>query len=149
MCRCFPKKRPCLMFAVLSRPIQRRAIVHSARWMSQKPPSKSLDATPKPETPKEPKPETPEGLTEPSSQPGSAPSLDFSPPENAASIPQQERTGARSSKGTLSSSEKRRQRMGMVSFGLLGLSLGLGLFFVGREWEEDELKMKKLVRLSF
>jgi len=34
--------------------------------------------------------------------------------------------------------------MGTVSFGLLGLSLGLGLFYIGREWEEDELKAKKL-----
>jgi import inner membrane translocase subunit TIM50 len=35
--------------------------------------------------------------------------------------------------------------MGIMSFGLLGLSMGLGLFYMGREWEEDELKHKKLV----
>lgn len=87
----------------------------------------------------------------PQQQPGSVPSLDFSPPESSVagqtSPQQQERTGARSSKGTLSASEKRRQKMGTASFGLLALSLGLGLFYTGREWEEDELKAKKLVSI--
>lgn len=36
--------------------------------------------------------------------------------------------------------------MGKLSFGMLGLSLAFGLFYMGREWEEDELKLKKLVR---
>jgi hypothetical protein len=35
--------------------------------------------------------------------------------------------------------------MGKLSFGLLGLSLGLGIFYMGREWEEDELREQKLV----
>jgi import inner membrane translocase subunit TIM50 len=35
--------------------------------------------------------------------------------------------------------------MGKLSFGLLGLSLGLGIFYMGREWEEDELKEQKRV----
>lgn len=34
--------------------------------------------------------------------------------------------------------------MGKLSFGLLGLSLGLGLFYMGREWEEHELKEMRL-----
>ncbi|KAF9445931.1 NIF-domain-containing protein [Macrolepiota fuliginosa MF-IS2] len=34
--------------------------------------------------------------------------------------------------------------MGKLSFGLLGLSMGLGLFYLGREWEEEELQAKKL-----
>ncbi|EKM81387.1 hypothetical protein AGABI1DRAFT_84279 [Agaricus bisporus var. burnettii JB137-S8] len=44
----------------------------------------------------------------------------------------------------MSASEKKRQNMGKLSFGLLGLSLGLGIFYMGREWEEDELQAKKL-----
>ncbi|KXN86028.1 Mitochondrial import inner membrane translocase subunit TIM50 [Leucoagaricus sp. SymC.cos] len=128
------------MFAVLSRPVQRRVLAHSARWMSQKPPSSSSSGA---TAPKELKPET-TGTPE-TSQPESAPSLDFSPPEvEPAPKKEQQRTGARSSKGTLSASEKRRQNMGKVSFGLLGLSIALGIFYMGREWEVDELKEKKL-----
>jgi len=72
--------------------------------------------------------------------------LDFSPPEiQPTSRKERERTGARSSKGTLSSSEKRRQNIGKLSLGFLGLFLGLGIFHMGRTWEEDELKRMKLV----
>lgn len=122
------------MFAVLSRPVQRRVLVQSVRWMSQVPPSSGS------ETPKEPRP------IDTTSQPGTVPSLDFSPPEiQPTSRKERERTGARSSKGTLSSSEKRRQNIGKLSLGFLGLFLGLGIFHMGRTWEEDELKRMKLV----
>ncbi|KAJ3574214.1 hypothetical protein NP233_g1910 [Leucocoprinus birnbaumii] len=134
------------MFAVLARPVQRRAFTHSARWISQKP--SSGGASSNSQAPKEPAPETPETpAAETTSQSGAAPSLDFAPPEVEQQAPKErERTGARSSKGTLSASEKRRQNMGMVSFGLLGLSMGLGLFYAGRDWEEEELKEMKLKR---
>lgn len=145
VCLGWLSERPCHMFAVLARPVQRRAVAHSARWLSQKPPSSSSDTTSSSEPPKEPQPETPEASVDSTSPPGSLPSLDFSPPEAGPTPQNQERTGARSSKGTLSASEKRRQNMGKVSFGLLGLSLGLGLFYMGREWEEDELKERRLV----
>lgn len=134
------------MFAVVARPVQRRALAHSARWMSQKPPSSSSGPTPSSEL----KPKTPETSSEPTTSPlpDSLPSLDFSP-EATPKQQAQERTGARSSKGTMSASEKKRQNMGKLSFGLLGLSLGLGIFYMGREWEEDELQAKKLVSNHF
>lgn len=127
------------MFAVFSRPVQRRVLAQSVRWMSQVPPlsPSGSDAS------KEPRPETPVDTT---SQLGTVPSLDFSPPE-IQPTPQKdrERTGAKSSKGSLSSSEKRRQNIGKLSLGFLGLYLGLGIFYMGRTWEEDELKRMKLV----
>lgn len=126
------------MFAVLSRSVQRRVLVQSVRCMSQVPPSPSGS-----ETPKEPRPETPVDTT---SQPGTVPSLDFSPPEiQPGPQKDRERTGAKSSKGSLSASEKRRQNIGKLSLGFLGLSLGLGIFYMGRTWEEHELKRMKLV----
>jgi len=107
--------------------------------MSQAPPLPPSGS----ETPREPGPETPVDTT---SQPGIVPSLDFSPPEiRPGPQKDRERTGAKSSKGTLSASEKRRQNMGKLSLGFLGLFLGLGIFYMGRTWEEDELKRMKLV----
>ncbi|THU98030.1 HAD-like protein [Dendrothele bispora CBS 962.96] len=73
----------------------------------------------------------------------SVPSLDFSPPD-----PREEAqtTGARSSRDTLTSAEQQRQRMGRVMLGVLTLALGMGLWHMGREWDEEELKRKKLTR---
>lgn len=71
------------------------------------------------------------------------PSLDFSPGEEEA---KQARTGARSSKDSLSSIERRRRFMGRVSLAMLLAGAGVATWYMGREWEEDELKAKKLVR---
>ncbi len=71
-------------------------------------------------------------------------SLDFAPPEPGA---EQERTGAKSSKDSLSSIERRRRQMGRVSFGLFAIGLLSGCVFLGREWSEDELVERKSVRM--
>ncbi|KAJ3500449.1 hypothetical protein NLJ89_g9792 [Agrocybe chaxingu] len=150
------------MFAVLSRTIPRRAAVQSVRWMSQKPPTsrKTVKATPKPTPP--PKSTTaasdsPQGSTSKPSEtesplkgpsgplrtpPSGVPTLDFSPE------PQQEfqRTGARSSKGALSSSERKRRSMSRVMLALLALAFTGHTVWMGREWEDDELKEKKMKR---
>ncbi|KAJ7126533.1 HAD-like domain-containing protein [Mycena crocata] len=65
------------------------------------------------------------------------PSLDFS------SEPEQT-TGAKSSKDTLSSVEKRRRDIGRVSLAILALGFGINVVHMGRDWDEAELKAKKL-----
>ncbi|KII95425.1 hypothetical protein PLICRDRAFT_25908 [Plicaturopsis crispa FD-325 SS-3] len=68
-------------------------------------------------------------------------SLDFLPgaPESDGG-----RTGARSSKDSLSSIERRRRYMGRVALGVFALGLGAQTVYMGRDWEEDELKERKL-----
>jgi len=67
-------------------------------------------------------------------------SLDFAPPEPGA---ERERTGAKSSKDSLSSIERRRRQMGRVSFGLFALGLLGGCVYLGREWTEEELVSRR------
>ena len=71
-------------------------------------------------------------------------SLDFAPPEPGT---ERERTGAKSSKDSLSSIERRRRQLGRVSFGLFAIGLLSGCVYLGREWTEDELVSRKLVRV--
>jgi hypothetical protein len=71
-------------------------------------------------------------------------SLDFAPPEPSA---ERERTGAKSSKDSLSSIERRRKQLGRVSFGLFAIGLLSGCVYLGREWTEDELVSRKAVRV--
>lgn len=70
-------------------------------------------------------------------------SLDFAPPEPGT---ERERTGAKSSKDSLSSIERRRRQLGRVSFGLFAIGLLSGSVYLGREWSEDELVERKSVR---
>jgi hypothetical protein len=72
-------------------------------------------------------------------------SLDFAPPEPGA---ERERTGAKSSKDSLSSIERRRRQLGRVSFGLFALGLLSGCVYLGREWTEDELVSRRSVRVT-
>jgi import inner membrane translocase subunit TIM50 len=83
----------------------------------------------------------------PSATPSPTPttlSLDFAPPELGA---ERERTGAKSSKDSLSSIERRRRQLGRVSFGLFALGLLGGGVYLGREWTEEELVSRKSVRM--
>lgn len=73
-------------------------------------------------------------------------SLDFAPPESGA---ERERTGAKSSKDSLSSIERRRKQLGRVSFGLFALGLLSGGIYLGREWTEDEVVSRRSVRVPF
>ena len=71
-------------------------------------------------------------------------SLDFSPVSEQDEEATR-RTGARSSKDSLSSIERRRKAMGRATFAALGIGLLAGTVYLGREWTEDELKDKKMV----
>ncbi|PPR01383.1 hypothetical protein CVT24_006221 [Panaeolus cyanescens] len=120
--------------------------------MSQKPPvppKKRLEPQEKPETAStsstpesssSPQTEKPVELNDASLKTGLG-ALDFSPVE----MPQQEekRTGARSSKDSLSTGERKRRFMSRVSLALLLSGLGAYAVYMGRDWEEDELRTKK------
>jgi mitochondrial import inner membrane translocase subunit TIM50 len=56
------------------------------------------------------------------------------------------RTGARSSKDSLSSIERRRRYMSRMSMVLVALGLGFYTFSLGSEWTEQELKEKRMVK---
>lgn len=71
------------------------------------------------------------------------PSLDFAPGEE----PHQERTGARSSRDSLSSIERKRRLWVRVSMGILLAGAGLTTYYMGRELDETELKEFRMVRL--
>ncbi|KAH9935110.1 NIF-domain-containing protein [Epithele typhae] len=75
----------------------------------------------------------------------SVPSLDFAPGEGEEEM-QRERTGARSSKDSLSSIERRRRFLGRVSFAMVLLGAGAGAWYAGREWEDDELQARHMSR---
>ena len=141
-----------VMFSILSRSIPRRTLVQSVRYVSHKPsvPHKKKVKSKPTETPPPP-PETeptpnaePSPAPEPTSPLTGVPTLDFSPPEFQK---ESQTTGAKSSKGSLSSSERKRRFMGRVSLTLLALAFAGQTVYLGREWEEDELNAKKLVRV--
>ena len=71
-------------------------------------------------------------------------SLDFSPEVDRQDEPSQ-RTGARSSKDSLSSIERKRRAMGRATLALMGLGAIAGTLYLGREWEPSELAAKKMV----
>lgn len=145
------------MFSLFARTIPRRALAQPVRFMSQKPPSKRVKSTPAERGPKTAPAETP--AETPAAAPvepptpavdaaeatplSTVPTLDFSPPEYE---PEAKTTGAKSSKGSLSTNERKRRFMSRVSLAVLTLGFTAQAIYMGREWEEDELKGKKIVR---
>ena len=127
----------CRMFAVLTRSVPHRALAHPLRSMAtnRPPPPRPPKAQPSPHS--EP-PSPPPTIT-----PSSVPSLDFSPPE--PSTGERQRTGARSSKGSLSSAERQRRTMSRAALLMLAAALSINTIYMGREWDADELKAKKMV----
>lgn len=124
---------------VLARLAQRQippATAAATRCFATRPTKPS--SVPKPRPPNPPPPEPESTTTGPS--PTSL-SLDFSP----AVEEEQVRTGARSSKNSLSSIERRRRiflRLTMAAFGVASV---VGAVYLGRDWTEDELKERRLV----
>lgn len=142
------------MFSILARSIPRRTLIQSVRCLSQKPPvppakpspphssDNQAKPPPTPDTSKKPaestqinKPVEPKPMS-------SVPTLDFSPPEPSA---ESRKTGATSSKGYKTASERMRRSRARVLFAVLFLAFGANAVYMGREWEEEELKMKKMV----
>ncbi|CAK5267618.1 unnamed protein product [Mycena citricolor] len=115
------------MFSALTRAVPRRAGLGVATSRSLSQPS---------QPPSQP-PQSPLSEPQPTADVSNLPSLDFSPePEH--------QTGAKSSKDSLSSAEIRRRRLGRAAFGLLLVGAGFQAYELGREWEQYELKAKKI-----
>ena len=127
---------PLMLAATLSRSlVTRRVAVQSARCLATKvPPPKQPANDP-------PSPPAPQTQTQPSS---SVPILDFSPTLEEEEGPR-ERTGARSSKNSLSSSERRRRMFARGAMAAFLVGAGVQTWLMGREWEEWELKEKRMV----
>lgn len=109
------------MFSVIVRSAAQRRALPALRRFSAPPPSPPQNPTPPPST--------------------SLPSLDFQPAEPEPEKTQ--RTGAKSSKGSLSSIERKRRFLGRLSLGVLAVALGVQVVYLGRDWETDELKGRK------
>ncbi|TFY83222.1 hypothetical protein EWM64_g784 [Hericium alpestre] len=78
-------------------------------------------------------------------------SLDFSPPEPSLPEPApsedgsgSERTGARSSKDSLSSIERKRKIYGQIGLLATAIGVGFGVVYLGRDWDEGELEERKI-----
>ncbi|KAF8554968.1 HAD-like protein [Imleria badia] len=74
----------------------------------------------------------------------SLPSLDFAPAERSEHPERAGRTGAKSSKDSLSSIERRKRYLARVSLAILAVALGVQVLYLGRDWEADELASKKI-----
>ena len=105
-------------------------------------PNKAPPSPPPPSTSDQPNAPEINASETPLPTPPATLSLDFAPPEPGA---ERERTGAKSSKDSLSSIERRRRQLGRVSFGLFAIGLLGGCVYLGREWTEDELVERKSV----
>ncbi|KAH9912589.1 HAD-like protein [Amylocystis lapponica] len=113
--------------------LARRVTTHSVRHLASKPPA--------PKAPLRDTPPPPPPAERAAASSSLLPSLDFSPSEEDV---RQERTGARSSKDSLSSIERRRRLMARAAMVALFFGAGAQAWYAGREWEEEELKAKKM-----
>ncbi|KAH7929536.1 HAD-like protein [Leucogyrophana mollusca] len=103
--------------------VRRQAFVPALRYKSSLPPSNNQQPT------------------SPPPPPSSLPSLDFQPDEPGPE--KTERTGAKSSKDSLSSIERRRRYLGRLSLGIFAVALGVQGIYLGREWDAEELQSRK------
>ncbi len=124
-------------------PAFRALLVQSTRRFATRPPpgpSISNATTPLPAHNETSRPDL-SSLPPPASS--SLPSLDFVPSYEEE---QPQRTGARSSRDSLSSIERKRRFLGRVSLAVLLLGAGVQTWFLGRDWDEGELRERRLVR---
>ncbi|KZP20073.1 HAD-like protein [Athelia psychrophila] len=134
------------MFSVLTRGALRQGALGpslAVRTLASKSGRSSSNNPAKP--PPSPKPTAPAdapstSTSTPVTVPASTPvlSLDFMPGEEP-----EQKTGAKSSKGSLSSIERRRRNLGRVAFGMFIIAGGVQAVYMTREWEAEELKEKK------
>ncbi|KAF8320242.1 import inner membrane translocase subunit tim-50 [Amanita rubescens] len=138
------------MFAVLTRPIQRRAVYHATRCLSQSapppppPPSstnnnKTSDEQGSERASQQPSPDSSENALKINTS--ELPNLDFVPAEIKE---EPKSTGAKSAKDTLTTGEKQRRHVLRLTWAALLLGLGASTVYMGREWDKDELESKRM-----
>ena len=120
-----------------------RAVYNQARYLATKPPSGSTAESSNSPVSDKLSDKLDADVTPPS--PASL-SLDFAPNAEQEEEPAQ-RTGARSSKDSLSSIERRRKAMGRATLATFAVGLLAGTAYLGREWTEEDLKDKKMVNI--
>lgn len=130
-------------------PALRGVFLQSARRYATRPPprpdlSNTGDSSTAPSSHDE-QSTSPASSQPPPSSSSSLPSLDFVP---SFEEEQTQRTGAKSSKGSLSSIERKRRFLGRVSLAVLLLGAGVQTWFLGREWDDGELRERRLVCCS-
>ncbi|KAF6752219.1 import inner membrane translocase subunit tim-50 [Ephemerocybe angulata] len=128
------------MLSSIARSLARPAAAQRVRWASQLPPTGQGSKKSTPENASETAQDASSAKDAPVASGSTLPTLDFMPggPEEP------KRTGARSSKDTLSSAEKRRKLMSRVMLAILAGGVAAHTLYLGREWEADELKEKRL-----
>ncbi|KAL1945374.1 hypothetical protein VTO73DRAFT_2225 [Trametes versicolor] len=119
----------------------RSVAYRSVRCMASKPPRRPANHPPPP-PPRAPPPASEIPAEAPTPVPSSqiVPSLDFDPSAEGA---KQERTGARSSKDSLSSIERRRRFLGRVSLAMLLVGAGVATWQMGSPLDEEELRARR------
>ncbi len=133
-------------------------LVRNARFLTTKPPPRpnsppsSTSKTPEDASASTPPTESTADASNATATAESVPpspaslSLDFSPVQEPHGQRAEGQTGAKSSKDSLSSIERKRRNLGRASLALLGLGIASGAVYLGRNWEEGELKSLKIVR---
>lgn len=122
-------------------PIKQVSDVSTASKVTTPPPL-SETSTSSSDTPPSPSPSDTEITAQPPLPSPTSLSLDFLPSETDSGGG---RTGAKSSKDSLSSIEKRRKYLGRMALVVMGFGMIAQAAYLGREWEAEELKEKKLV----
>ncbi|KAI0363989.1 NIF-domain-containing protein [Pilatotrama ljubarskyi] len=112
----------------------------SVRCLASKPPPPPKKPTNPPPPPPPPASEDPAEAPKPIPSSQVVPSLDFDP---SAEDTRKERTGAKSSKDSLSSIERRRRFLGRLSLALLVVGAGVATWQMGQPLDEEELKARK------
>ncbi|KAM5537861.1 hypothetical protein V8D89_008337 [Ganoderma adspersum] len=141
-----------MLQAAFRSPAARSFAYQSVRALASKPPPppKNANANRQQASPTNPPPPPPSpsgaNLEDPQPLAGSSvvPSLDFDPEGPDAQDGKRERTGAKSSKDSLSSIERRRRFLGRISLAMILAGAGAMTWFAGRPWEEDEMRAKRM-----
>ncbi|EGO00630.1 hypothetical protein SERLA73DRAFT_178488 [Serpula lacrymans var. lacrymans S7.3] len=125
--------------SMLLRGAPRRAFAPTLRYMASSPSSQPPPTSPNSKS----KPPLPPGPTStlPSASTSVLPSLDFQPAEPGAD---EGRTGAKSSKDSLSSIERKRRFMGRLTAGMILIGFGVQAAYMGRDWSEEEMQTRKV-----
>ncbi|KAI0827729.1 NIF-domain-containing protein [Trametes gibbosa] len=129
-----------MLQAALKSTATRSVAYRSVRCLASKPPPKKPASTPRPPPPPPPASTDLAEAPTPTLSSQIVPSLDFDP---SAEESKEERTGARSSKDSLSSIERRRRFLGRLSLAVFAAGAGVAVWQMGQPFDEEELRARK------